>query len=212
MRKTALITLGITFFAFAAGLFVFRRMPPVMASHWSLSGSVNGYLPRFWGVFAIPILMLFLWVLFLVVPFLGPKARNVAPFREAFDRFIILLFMFLEYIYIITLAWNLHYQFDILRAILPTFAIVFYGIGDLIAATEPNWAVGIRVPWTMNNPVVWKKTHAVGGRLFKYSAIAAAASLLFPEYGLYLVIAPLFATIFILLGYSYYLAHFAFKR
>lgn len=205
MRKTPLFTLLITVFAFAMGAYLYRSMPSTMATHWGINGTVNGYLPRLWGVFAIPLLMVFLWILFLIMPFIDPKKKNIELFRPSFDRFILLVFMFIEYLYLITLAWNLGYHFDFLRAVLPTFAVIYYATGDLIEEARPNWTIGIRLPWTLSNKTVWEKTNRLGGKLFKYSAGVAVCTLIFPAYGMYLVIAPAIATALITAVYSYIL-------
>ena len=40
---------------------------------------------------------------------------------------------------------------------------MFVLIGNLLPKTKPNPYVGIRVPWTLNHPEVWYKTHRIGG-------------------------------------------------
>lgn len=205
MRKAALFNLAITAFAFSLGAYLFHRLPRTMATHWGIDSQVNGYSPRTIGVFALPAIMLILWVIFQVAPMIDPKRKNIEQFRQALDRFTILMFMFLEYLYLVTLAWNLGYRFDFDRFVLPTLAILYLGIGDLLAVAEPNWTIGIRSPWTLSSGTVWRRTNRVAGTLFKYSAAVAALTLFFPAYGLYLVVAPAIATALIALIYSYML-------
>ncbi|MFN8531490.1 MAG: SdpI family protein, partial [Anaerolineae bacterium] len=65
--------------------------------------------------------------------------------------------------------------------------IVTIGLGlayaaNLFTRLEPNWFIGIRFPWTVNNRAVWKRTHRVGGRIMLVGGLlTAAAGLLLPQ-------------------------------
>ncbi|WP_315816322.1 SdpI family protein [Paraflavitalea speifideaquila] len=53
----------------------------------------------------------------------------------------------------------------------PQWLIALIGLllvmmGNYFQALRPNYFVGIRTPWTLENEVVWKKTHYLGGRLW----------------------------------------------
>lgn len=38
--------------------------------------------------------------------------------------------------------------------------------GNYMVNLKPNYFAGLRLPWTLENPENWRKTHALGGRLF----------------------------------------------
>jgi uncharacterized membrane protein len=82
--------------------------------------------------------------------------------------------------------------------------LVYY-VGALLSRAERNWFVGIRTPWTLSSDVVWRRTHDVGGTLFKLSAVIAAVGLLFGEYAVYFLVVPLVLTAVSTAAYSYYL-------
>lgn len=205
MRKTSVLSLIIIAFAFILGAATYRQMPALMATHWGIAGEPNGYSSRAVGVFAIPVLMAFMWVVFKITPILDPKRKNITSFQPAIDRFLLFLTMFLEYLYLVTLAWNLGRRFDFLRFVLPVFALVYFAVADLLAEAKPNWTIGVRSPWTLSSEKVWNKTNKVASTLFRYCAVTALLTLIFPAYGLYLVVAPAFATAIITLVYSYLL-------
>jgi uncharacterized membrane protein len=53
----------------------------------------------------------------------------------------------------------------------PAFIFAFIGIliallGNYFQSIRPNYFIGIRTPWTLENETVWKKTHRLGGRLW----------------------------------------------
>ena len=43
-------------------------MPVMMASHWNTAGEVDGYIPRFWGLFLMPFISYAVLALFWLIP------------------------------------------------------------------------------------------------------------------------------------------------
>jgi uncharacterized membrane protein len=89
-------------------------------------------------------------------------------------------------------------------AIIPPIAALFYGIGMLMPHTEPNFTIGIRTPWTISSATVWKKTHKLGGVLFRICGVVTFVGLLFPsQYVIWFLLAPIIVTAVWLTLYSY---------
>jgi len=205
MRKTYIFCLAIIVFSFIVAVFCYPLMPEKMASHWGMSGEVNGYMPKFWGLFLMPIVSLIIFALFVFIPKIDPMKENFAKFRKYFDWFIVLFEIFLLYIYILTLLWNIGIKFDFVFAIVPATALLFYYIGIMIERSERNWFVGIRNPWTLSSDIVWKKTHKLGGRLFKVAGLVAFSGILFPECAFLLFILPVIIFAIFINFYSYFI-------
>jgi uncharacterized membrane protein len=88
-RTTTIVVLIMIAVATLAGLALWSRLPDQMASHWNIHDQVDGYMPKIWGVFLLPLITLGLLGLFLAVPSLDPLKANIALFREAFNLFIV---------------------------------------------------------------------------------------------------------------------------
>lgn len=204
IHKSEIITLLITILSVVIGIYFYPQLPDKIASHWNIQGEVNGYISKFWGTFLMPIIAAVLWLIFLVIPKIDPKKENIEKFRKYFDRFIILLFLFLLYIYALTIYWNVGNQFNFIQFLVPAFAILFYSIGSLVSNAEMNWTIGIRTPWTLSSEAVWKKTHLLGGKLFKLSAIITLVGLFFPKIAFWFTIIPVIAFAIFLVVYSYF--------
>jgi len=204
MRKTETFIIAVILLSFAVGIYLYPSMPASMASHWNAQGEVNGYMPKFWGLFLMPIISVGLFLLFLVIPGIDPMKENIAKFRGYFDGFITLLMLFLFYIYLLTIYWNLGARFDFIVAIVPAFSVLFYYMGILVEHAKRNWFIGIRTPWTLSSEKVWDATHKIGGKLFKIAAVVALLGLFFGKYAIWFVIAPaLFVAIYTIV-YSYF--------
>jgi len=196
--------IAIILLSFLIGLYFYPQMPVKIASHWNAQGEVDGYMSRFWGLFLMPIIVLFLYLLFLFIPRIDPLKENIEKFRKQFDWLIGLIMLFLFYIYLLTIIWNAGREFNMTMAIVPAIGILFFFIGVLIEKAKRNWFVGIRTPWTLSSDKVWEDTHRLGGKLFKLSGIIALLGIVFPKYAIILLIVPAIGTSIYTIVYSYF--------
>jgi uncharacterized membrane protein len=162
-------------------------------------------MSRFWGVFLVPLIAGGLFLLFLIVPQIDPLKANIAKFRETFNTFIVLMTVFLLYLYGLTLAWNLGYQFDMGRMLLPAMGLFVFYSGILIGKAKRNWFIGIRTPWTLSNDKVWEETHRLGAILFKAAGGLAFVGAFLGPYAWLFVFVPLIGSALFLVVYSYLL-------
>jgi len=204
MRKTIIASLLIIFLSLAISIYFYPQMPERMASHWNGRGQVNGYMPKFWGSFLLPFMLIGLFLLFIFVPKIDPLKENIEKFRKYYETFIIIILFFLFYIYLLTVFWNLGYRFNMNLFFPPAIAVIFYYAGVLLGKTKRNWFIGIRTPWTLSSDVVWEKTHRIGSKLFKIVAIIVFFGFFFGEYAIYFVLVPIILAAIYPVVYSYF--------
>ncbi|HXD11530.1 MAG TPA: SdpI family protein [Anaerolineales bacterium] len=206
-RTTTIIVLLLLIAATAAGLYLWNRLPDQMASHWDINDQVNGYMPKIWGVFLMPLISLGMFALFLAVPVIDPLKANIAKFREAFNLFIVLIVAFMLYIHGLTLAWSLGYtDFKMSTSMLPAMGLLFIFLGYLLRKAKRNFFIGIRTPWTLSSDTVWDKTHQLGAILFTASGILAFLGGIFGGMtAFWFLFVPLIGSTVFLLVYSYVL-------
>ncbi len=204
MSKSETIILIITLLSFAFGISIYHCMPDEMASHWNFQGQVDGYMPKFWGLFLMPIISTVLLLLFVLIPRVDPLKENIEKFRKYFDGFIIIIISFLFYIYLLTILWNLGLDFNMNRVLPPALGILLFYAGILVEKAKRNWFIGIRTPWTLSSEAVWDKTHRLGGKLFKISGFLAFLGVFFPVYLFFLTFIPLISTTVYVIVYSYF--------
>lgn len=58
---------------------------------------------------------------------------------------------------------------------------LFLVLGNHMQQTKPNGLVGIRMDWTLENPVVWRKTHRFASKVFVIGALCIYAGALLPD-------------------------------
>lgn len=190
--------------SFLFGVFLYPYMPERMASHWGAKGNVNGYMPKLLGLFLMPVISVILFLAFIIIPRIDPLKGNIAKFRGYFDRFILLIFGFLLYLFILTILWNLGYRFNIIQLLAPSLGLIIYYAGVLTENAKQNWFIGVRTPWTLSSETVWNNTNRLAGKLFKAAGILAALGAIFPRYAIYVILIPVILAAVYPFIYSYH--------
>jgi uncharacterized membrane protein len=203
MRKSEIIIFGIILLSFAIGIYYYPQMPEKLVSHWSSQGEVNGYTSKFWGLFLIPIISVGMLLLFILVPRIDPLKSNIQQFRKYYDRFVVLIIVFLFYLYLLTIFWNSGYPFNMITFLSPALAILFYYSGILIENAKRNWFIGIRTPWTLSSDKVWDKTHKIGGKLFKIAGVVTLSAIFFQYFAIFIIVVPVIIASIYTVVYSY---------
>ncbi len=203
MTTKKIVPLVIIVLAFLTGAYFYPQMPPQVVSHWNAQGVADGYMSKFWGIFLMPMMLVFLYLLLEFLPKIDPKRKNVESFRGKYDDFIIYFFVFMFGIFLLTISWNLGYKISIMKFFAIGFAGLSYTLSKLVGGAKMNWFMGIRTPWTMSNEKVWDDTHALGGKLYKYGAVLSLLGFFSDKYTIFFVIMPLMTISFYLVLFSY---------
>lgn len=189
----------------AVSLFAAPSLPEQIVSHWNAAGQPDGTMSKTVSLALVPLLSALLLGLFALLPRIDPLRDNIAEFRRYYDWFVVVFTGYLFVVHAGIIAFNLGYEFDFTTFVLIGVAGLFYYIGVLLTHAKRNWFVGIRTPWTLESDEVWNRTHELGGRLFKLTAVLALVGLTFDEYAIYFLVVPALLTAGITTVYSFVL-------
>jgi uncharacterized membrane protein len=187
----------------AVTILAYPALPDMIPSHWNMAGEVDGYLPKLWGLLIIPLLTIPLTALFFLLPRIDPLKENYGKFRPYYDGFILVFLVFFLAIQMQIILWGLGYQISPNLLIPVLTGALFIYLGFLVEHAEQNWFVGIRTPWTLSSQHVWKKTHILGGKLFKIAGIISIIGVFSGDYAFWFIIVPALAVAIITVVYSY---------
>lgn len=203
MRKSDLIIFIIISLSFAVGIYFYPQMPEQLAAHWNSQGQVDGYLAKFLGLFLMPFILAGLALLFIAIPKIDPLKANIEKFRRPYDDFVILFFVFMLFIHLWTICWNLGIKINS-NIIFPIGLglLIFYS-GILCENAKRNWFIGIQTPWTLSSEIVWEKTHKLGGKLFKIAGVIAFVGVFFQKYAMFFILVPAVLVTAYTIIYSY---------
>ena len=205
MKKTNFITITVIIISFIIGIYCYPLLPSLIISNFGVEGTANKLISKFWGLFLIPIISFFIWILFMVLPKIDPLGKNIKKFEIYYDNFAFIIILFLFYIYVLSILWNFNILVvNMTRMITPVLGLLFIYIGIIMKDIPRNWFIGIRTPWTMSNDIVWKKTHKRGSKLFIYSGIITFIGIFFTRYIFWFALVPVLVSSAYLVAYSYF--------
>jgi uncharacterized membrane protein len=166
--------------AFALSLAIYPLLPARIPIHWNLAGNVDGFAPKLWGAFLMPLTILGIALILIVVPRISPAGFEVDKGSRGYVAISlsVLVFMLAVHIFTLATALNPHIAF-------PRFVPVFLGalfavLGNYLGKVRRNFFVGIRTPWTLADDDVWFRTHRLGGKLFVAGGILTMLGALLP--------------------------------
>ncbi len=203
MRKLQYLSILIVILAFGTGFLAYNQLPDKVASHWNLQGKVDGYTSRAMGSFLLPVLGLIFLALFYVIPKIDPRKQAYASFMHEYDELVAVLLAFFYYLFVLVIAYNMGYSFNLLQFLAPAFAVMFFYMGKTLIKSKQNYFVGFRTPWTLASRRVWDKTNVISGKLFLAAALVALSGVIVPGIGLIISIAMLVAIAAFGIVYSY---------
>ncbi|HLF13870.1 MAG TPA: SdpI family protein [Bacteroidota bacterium] len=203
MKYRALIFWSIVAVTLLLSALAWDRIPDTMESHWNVRGEADDTIPKFWGLFLMPMVLAAMVLLALLIPRIDPLKQNIALFRKYYDGFMLMVLLFMVVVHIFLILWNMGTRISPNAIFPPALAVLFYAIGVLCGAAKRNWFIGIRTPWTLSSDAVWEKTHRKARVLFKVAAFLILAGALLGEYTGYAVLVTIIGLVFYLVIYSY---------
>ncbi len=189
-------------------LYFYANFPELVATHWNFEGQIDNYNSKFVGAFTIPLLIIGLYIMFLVLPYVDPKKDRYQEFAKTYHIFKGLIIGFMSIIYVTASLVNLGYPIPIDLVVPTLIGILFIVMGNYMGKIKHNWFMGIRTPWTLSSENVWNKTHRVSGWLFIGLGTVMLTTPLLPK----AIITPFFFSAIIItvigsMAYSYFLYH-----
>lgn len=157
--------IGIVLMPFVYLAFIWNKLPEKVPTHWNYKGEVDHWGDKFSLIGLLFMLPVLVYVLLLVVPKIDPKKRIALMGGKYYQlKFSLVLCMSLLALYIIFITKNESFSSPNLSYIL--IGVLFMVLGNYFKVIQPNYFIGIRTPWTLENMDVWKLTHALAGKLW----------------------------------------------
>ncbi|GAB4301103.1 MAG: SdpI family protein [Myxococcota bacterium] len=203
LKGSTLFALGTALLMALIGAYFYPSFPKNVATHWNAKGEVDGYMPKFWGIFLFPVLFLIIALIFIAIPKIDPLRKNLEKFIAYYDGFIVVFSLFMLTIFLQVILWNLGIEISPNIVISASLGLLVFYLGVVLENSKRNLFVGIRTPWTLQSDVVWAKTHKLGGILFRISGVISLLGILAGSSALFFILAPLIASALITIVYSY---------
>lgn len=153
----------------AMGIIYYNQLPNEMAVHFDSQNVPNGFAPKWFALFGLPVLLLVIHVFSIFMIQNDPKKNGQSKVVKG------LMYWFVPVLSIVMEAFLIAYGvgkiFD-----MNTYALLGVGIltiiaGNYLPKSRQNCSIGIRLPWTLSSEENWNKTHRMAGKLWVVSGM-----------------------------------------
>jgi uncharacterized membrane protein len=180
-------------------LIYWSDLPDKLPIHFDINSNPNGYGSKLVYI----LLPVVLYMLPLVLPFIDPRKKNYEIFSSTYFKLRIILGMFIG-IFTIAVVYNTLHGIETMGLFIPiSVCLIFTLLGNYMGNIRPNYFVGIKVPWTLNNDVVWIKTHKLAGKLWFWGGLTGLAALFFIKNPVIVILSILIFITVVPIIYSY---------
>lgn len=169
--KKELPTIILVILPFLYLAYVWNSLPKRVPVHWNVNGEIDGWGDKMQLIsisFALPVLI---YAIFLLVPIIDPKKR-IKKMGSKYQqlKFILVLFMSALAVLIIYSAKN--QSFNSIAYVFGIIGFLIMASGNYFKTIKPNYFIGIKTPWTLENETVWKETHSLAGKMWFVGGLA----------------------------------------
>lgn len=171
LKELVLIVLLVLPYLYLAILW--DSLPEKVPTHFNIEGTADNWSSKSFLLIIPAGSGLFVFGLLLLIPLIDPKKKiqlmgeNYYRLRFTLIFCVSVLSMYLLYI---TKEGSLKKP-GVLISILGIF---FAMLGNYFQTIRPNYFIGIRTPWTLENENVWRRTHHLAGQLWMAGGLIIA--------------------------------------
>lgn len=180
--KKELPIIGIVLTPFVYLALIWNSLPEKVPVHWNFKGEIDQWGSKFALLFLVFLLPVLMYFLLLAASKIDPKKRISLMGRKFYQlRFFLILFMSVMASFFIYIAKNQSFSSPNLMYVAVGVLLIIFG--NYFKVIQPNYFIGIRTPWTLENQQVWKATHAFAGKLWLAAGfVIILGGLIFPGF------------------------------
>ena len=175
-KRTLIVTSIVILLPVLIGVFLWKQLPDVMATHFGWKNEADGFSGKAFAVFGLPLFLLAIHWLAVVVTAHDPKKQNISP------KMFTLVLWLVPFISLFTgsmmYSFNLGYPVDVSFVCELLVSVILIVVGNYLPKARQNYTIGIKIPWTLANEENWNRTHRLAGFLWMACGLIMAVLIL----------------------------------
>lgn len=192
---------------------IYAVLPQTIALHFGWDGKPNRFGDKTELLWTIPLLsVITLGIYFLIkfLPKIDPK-KTVGYSGETFKKISFALVIFISGLQFFIINSSVTGNFGLDKLFFPFMGLFFAYLGNLMHSIKSNYFVGIRTPWTLEDPDTWRATHQLGGKLWFFGGILITITTLFLPakigFAFFITIIIIISLVPVIYSYIYFKKH-----
>lgn len=144
-------------------LIQWKQIPQTIPLHYGLDGKADRWGGKETLLWLVPVVSLIAYLVLLLIPFIDPKKR-IGGMGGKYFSFRLLVQAILTAVLLLFLVSLYQQEVAFTDYLFPLLALVFLLVGNYLQAIKPNYFIGIRTPWALNDDDNWLRTHRFASR------------------------------------------------
>lgn len=199
---TLILTSLVILIPMVIGLILWDALPEQVPIHWNVAGEVDDYAGKAQAVFVLPGVMLVLHWFCMLVTGADPKRNHIQGKPITLVLWICPVISLLVETMVYATALGYIVSVELWMPLI--LGAMFVAIGNYLPKCQQNYTVGIRVPWALNDPENWNKTHRFAGIIWVVGGIMVMATALLRVYWIMILALAAMAVAPVVYSYCYY--------
>ncbi len=217
MKKTSpvssLILVLILLLPILFTLYIYPTLPETIPTHFKLSGEADGFGQKksiwFLSIF-LTVVAAGVYLLISYLPKIDPK-KTAGQSPELLHKIAVAQLVFVSAINMLLIYATKAGSLGLHGLLLPLMGLFFTVLGNYMYSIKPNYFVGFRTPWTLENEDNWRKTHQLVGKIWVPGGILITISTLLLPSKIGFIVFLSFITLMVLVpviySYRYFKTH-----
>jgi len=147
--------LAIALIPFVYLIYIWNRLPEKVPMHWNGAGEIDRYGDKKELVAMLCMLVGITYFVFLIIPYVDPK-QKLQNMGNKLNNLRMILTLFMSGLAVFIL-YSVQQKSSIPGFVFSIIGLLFAFLGNYFKTIKPNYFIGIKTPWTLENEEVWKK-------------------------------------------------------
>ncbi len=159
---------------------IYSELPAIIPTHFNFKGEPDNFGDKSNLIFTtvvLSVVALFVYLLVKNAHKIDPKkAAGQSP--ELLAKIAWSMLIFLSIIQLIIIHSSITKQLDGGKYIFPVIGLLLAVLGNFMHSIKPNYFIGFRLPWTLENEENWRKTHQLVSKVWVVGGLLIAIATL----------------------------------
>jgi len=163
-RTVLLLTSLVCVLPVIMSMVVYHDLPDQIAIHWDAMGNPDNFAPKALMAFGLPFLFLGINLFSKLLLLNDPRRANASPAMRMFAAWLppVLSVVLIP----VTLLIALGKDISITLLVPVLLGLVLIVVGNYLPKNRQNYTIGLKLPWTLDDPDNWNKTHRLAGYMY----------------------------------------------
>jgi uncharacterized membrane protein len=157
-------------------MYVYDALPETIPIHFNYEGKPDGFGSKD-SIYLAPIILgavgFFVFALIFNIQLIDPK-RYQESNSSIFKKLAFMLVFFMSSLSFIIVYSSLHPGNFFIKYLFSLMGLLFAFMGYIMPSIKPNYFVGMRLPWTLENADNWTATHKMAGKWWMVGGVLQA--------------------------------------